>query len=63
MARTKKNNSNFHSKLKSTIINSVDYYLDKNKIVDFLEKIEIINIPNHTITDYEPLKNALRENI
>ena len=59
IARTEKNNSNFYSKLKSTIINSVDYDLDKNKIVDFLEKIKIINIPKHTITDYQPLKNVL----
>ena len=59
IARTEKNNSNFYSKLKSIIINSVDYNLDKNKIVDFLEKIKIINIPKHTITDYLPLKNVL----
>ena len=59
ISRTEKNNINFYSKLKSNIINSVDYDLDKNKIVDFLEKIKIINIPKHTITDYLPLKNFL----
>jgi len=61
ITRSKKTHLNFYSNLRLSIQNSIDYDLDNKKIVDFLEKIKLINIPKHTKTDYLVLKSELNK--
>jgi glucose-6-phosphate 1-dehydrogenase len=49
----------FFDKLKSFLVESIDYELDKKILASFLEKLQLITIPTHDIADYAELKAAL----
>ena len=61
ITRSEKKHSNFYSDLKSSIEKTIDYDLDNAKIEDFFQNIKLINIPKHTVIDYEILKNELNK--
>jgi len=61
ITRSKKKHLNFYSNLKSSIEKTIDYDLDNAKIEDFFQNIKLINIPKHTVIDYEILKNELNK--
>lgn len=61
ITRSPKKHAEFYSILKSSIEKTINYKLDITKIDSFLKKIELVNIPEYTESDYQALKTKLNK--
>lgn len=49
----------FEERMKHFLNESIDYKLDKNQIQEFLAKVQILTLPEHSVNGYLPLKIEL----
>ncbi len=59
--RSPEKKKGFFERVKAFLIESTSYEIDKKKMAEFLEKLRLISIPTHELSDYEELKLALNE--
>jgi glucose-6-phosphate 1-dehydrogenase len=62
ITRSSKKHPEFASVLKVFIEKSIDYSVDHNEIDVFINRVQLINIPTHTESDYQVLKYELDKN-
>jgi glucose-6-phosphate 1-dehydrogenase len=62
ITRSDKKHELFYENLRIFIHASIDYTIDLSLIDKFIQKIELVTLPAHTIEAYAPLKNALDKN-
>jgi glucose-6-phosphate 1-dehydrogenase len=62
ITRSDKKHGTFYEQLEKFILKTIDYELDHSLIAVFMKKIILLTLPDHTKSDYEPLKIELEKN-